>query len=328
MMFFALVFTLAVGSLAYESGLQAQSSIAQENAVQLKALRGSESLTFILTPAGVTATDEGPYGVVVNHVVLRFPNGTVYPLAASSALTSGASVQLISLIPSGLCSPGTSTCVSKYKQIVAGNPPGSSVGLVTSMGNAFWYTYGESLVPWTSLTGFPGQCPTGQAVNSLNKTVTCVSAGDASSWAKNPSSTGSAGAYSSTGLSVSLAPNRSYAFFVFTAIEPTVGIEKYNFEVHALPTGATLVIACTPLSYPIGGGNQPTNCVTAAAMPIASSNTLGFGVAPPVYATPGLFGVVTFGPVGGSLEIDFACLSGCGGVTLEPGSFMMVQPLI
>jgi hypothetical protein len=327
MMFFMLVFMLAIGSLAYESGLQAQSSNAQENAVQMKALRGSESLTFSLTQRGVTATNEGPYSAAVEYAVLKFPNGTVYPLATSAALTSGASVQLISLIPSGLCSPGTSTCVSRYEQIVDGNPPGSSVGLVTSMGNAFWYTYGVSLVPWISLTSFPRQCPTGQAVSTLNRTVTCVPVGGVSSWAKNPASTGSAGVYSSTGLSVALAPNRSYAFFVFTAIEPTVGIEKYNFEVHALPTGATLIIACSPLSYPIGGGNQPTNCVRATGTPIASLNTLGFGTGPPVYSTPGLFGVVTIGAIGGTLEVDFACLSDCGGVTLEPGSFMMVQPL-
>ncbi len=137
--------------------------------------------------------------------------------------------------------------------------------------------------------------------------------------------TSGTGKYTPTGLAVALASNRTYAFYVLTSVEPVTGVEKYNFEIHALPVGASLVIACTPLSYPITGGNQPTNCVTSASTPVASSSQLSFGTAPPVYATPGLFGVVTVGATGGTLGIDIACISGCGGVTLRPGSFVVVQ---
>jgi hypothetical protein len=87
------------------------------------------------------------------------------------------------------------------------------------------------------------------------------------------------------------------------------------------------VIACAPMSMPFGGGNEPTKCVSSAGTPVAVSNELAFGTAPPVYETPGLFGVVTMGPTGGALGIDFGCTLDCGSVNLRPGSFMLVQPL-
>ncbi len=134
------------------------------------------------------------------------------------------------------------------------------------------------------------------------------------------------GNYVSTTLVATLAPNTNYVFYALTAIAPMTGIEKYNFEVHSLPSGAALVIACTPLSYPIGGGsNQATNCVGATGTPIATGNALGFGVTPPAYETPGLFGTVTVGANGGTLEIDFACTNNCGSVTIKAGSFLVVQ---
>lgn len=87
------------------------------------------------------------------------------------------------------------------------------------------------------------------------------------------------------------------------------------------------MIACTPMSDPEGGGGLATNCVDTAGTPIAARNSLSFGVAPPVYATPGLFGVVSSGPGGVTLQIDFACTSNCGSITLMAGSFMIVQAL-
>ncbi len=328
MVFFVLVFMLAVGSLAYQSGLQAQTSSAQQDEAQTAALKASESLAFILTRSGVAVVDAGPFSVAVNHVILRYPNGTVYPLSVSATLPSGASAPLLSMVPAGLCSPGSATCLSKYTQIASGNPPGSSVGLVTSLGNAFWYTYGSSVVPWNALTAFPKPCPAGEAVGTLNTTISCVGASGFSSWVRAAVATSGTGKYSSTGLAVALSANQSYAFYVFTSVEPLIGIEKYNFEVRTLPAGASLVVACTPLSSSVGGGSQPTNCVTSAGTPIASNGGFTFGTSPPVFATPGLFGVLTVGSTRGTLEIDFACTSGCGGVTLRPGSFMLVQPLV
>jgi hypothetical protein len=325
--FFVFVFMLALGALAYQSGVQSQASYAQQVAVQEAARRGAESLSFSNTTSGLLATDEGPTSVQVNHVVLKFANGTVYALAASTSIPSGGSTLVQPLIPGGACSPGAASCLSKYRTVVSLKSPGSSVGLVTSMGNSFWYSPAQTQVYWSSLTGFPPACPAGQSVNQINTTVRCVSGGAIGVWAKAPVTTSGTGKYGSTSLGVVLGANGSYAFYAFTALSPSVGNEKYNFEVHSLTAGATLVIACTPMSFPTGGGNQPTNCVSSAGAPIALTNQLAFGVAPPVSTTPGLFGVVTMGATGGTLQIDFACTANCGSVTLKAGSFMLVQPV-
>jgi hypothetical protein len=325
--FFVMVFMLALGSLAYASGLQQQTAEAQESALQAASQKGAESIEFATASGGVMATNEGPATLSVNHVVLRYPNGTVYAFPAAVAIPSGGSNLLQPLIPNSVCSPGTATCLSKYTQIVKGNPPGSSVGLVTGLGNTFWFTGQENQVNWDALVGFPSPCPAGEGVTGLNTTPACASGGSLTSWAKAPTSTSGTGKYISTGLSVPLGANLTYAFYVFTVVEPSIGIEYYNFEVHSLSAGAALVLACAPLSDPGGGGNLPTNCVGAAGTPIAATNSLAFGVAPPVYATPGLFGVVTSGPAGSTLEIDIACTGNCGSLTLKAGSFMVVQVL-
>ena len=263
----------------------------------------------------------------MNHAVLRYPNGTIYAIPAAVTIPSGGSIPVQTLIPNGVCPPGTATCLSRYHQIVKGNPPGSSAGLVTGLGNTFWFTSQETQVNWDSLVGFPTACPAGEGVAGLNTTLACASAGSLTSWAKAPTSTSGTGKYISTGLAVPLAANLTYAFYAFTVVEPSIGIEYYNFEVHSLSPGASFVIACAPMSDPGGGGNLPTNCVSTAGTPIAAPNTLSFGVAPPVYATPGLFGVVTSGASGTTLEIDFACTGNCGSLTIKAGSFMVVQVL-
>ena len=325
--FFVLVFMMALGSLAYASGLQQEASSAQEVAIQGAAQKGSESLEFAATGGGLVATNEGPAMVSVNHIILRYPNGTVYSLPSSVVLPSGGATQVQSLIPAGICSPGSATCDSKYLQILTGNPAGSSVGLVTGEGNTFWYTYQDSQVEWSQITGFPPPCPKGESISGLNTTLTCTSGGALGSWVKTAAATSGTNKYSSTGLSVPLPANGTYMFYVFTALSPSTGLEKYNFEVHALSAGSSLVIACTPLSYPSGGGNQPTNCVSAAGTPIAPTDTLAFGVSPPVYETPGIFGVVTTGTTGTTLEIDFACTETCGSVIMQAGSFLIAQEL-
>jgi hypothetical protein len=324
---FVVIFLVALGSMAYVSGLQEQAAAAQQQAELADWRRSTEVLTFATVGSKLMATNEGPASVFVNHLVLKYPNGTVYPLSSSGSISSGGSAPVRSMVPDGLCSPGTATCLSKYEQIVAGNPPGSSVGLVTSNGNSFWYADTAGQVDWSSLTKFPAGCPAGEAVVALNTTLTCAPTGASSSWLRSSVSAEGFRGFVPTGLTAKLSPNASYAFYVFTAVEPEVGIESYNFEVHPLPSGATLVIACSPLSYPRGGGNQPTNCVSTTGTPIAAPRVLDFGAPPPIFATPGIFGVVTTGSAAGLLEIDFGCTDNCGGVVLEAGSFMLVQPL-
>ncbi len=325
--FFVFIFMIALGSMAYAAGVQEQAAAARQSAEENVASRGAESLVFSTGATGLMATDSGPATISVNHVVLRFPNGTVYPIAVSATIPVGGSIQVESLVPAGQCPPGTATCLSKYEEIVAGNPTGSSVGVVTSMGNSFWYVRTASQVSWSSLTGFPQPCPAGQTINQLNITVTCSPGGAMASRVKVSVSTSGTNAYTSSGLALSLGPNTNYVFYAFTAVEPYFGVEEYNFAVHALPAGASLVIACSPMSYPAGGGNQPAHCVTSTGAPVAAVNSLGFGVAPPVFATPGLFGVVTTGAVGGVLQIDFACTANCGGVIMKAGSFIVAQPV-
>jgi len=325
--FFILVFMMALGSLAYASGLQQQTAAAQASALRMASQRGAESLVLVVNVGGLLATNEGPATVSVNHVLFKYPNGTVDSITAGASIPSGGSAAVQSLIPDGVCSPGTATCDSKLSQIVAGNPPGSSVGLVTGLGNAFWYTRQNGEVDWRSIVGFPPRCPPGESVSQVNTILGCAMEEHVVSWDRGQISTSITGKYSSSGLSVSLPANGTFAFYVFTVIEPSIGIEHYNFEVHPLPAGASLVIACAPLSDPEGGGSLPTNCVDTAGSPIARQNGLSFGVAPPVYETPGLFGVVSSGPEGMTLQIDFACTSDCGSITLMAGSFMIVQAL-
>jgi hypothetical protein len=288
---------LAIGSMAYASGLQAQASQAQQQAQSTSANRGQESLVFASGGSGLTATNSGPSTLALEYLVLRFPNGTVYLLSASAAIPTGGSASVKGLVPAAVCSPGAATCLSKYNQIVTGNPPGSTVGLVTSLGNSFWYTY----------------------------TAQPQSPGFLSSWVRATVGTSGKNAFSSTTLAVTLPANAVYSFAAYTAIEPLFGIESYNFEIHSLPPGASLVIACSPMSYPVGGGNQPTNCVTSTGTPIAAYGNLGFGVSPPVYATPGVFGTVQMGGTGGTLQLDFGCIANCGSVFMVAGSYMIAE---
>jgi hypothetical protein len=137
---FMAVFMLAVGALAYGSAMQAEAAQGAEQAEQVAALHGQESLRFSLGASGLTAADAGPATVKVDYLILKYPNGTVYDLPAAAAVPQGGAIQVRSLVPSGVCSPGTATCASKYDEVVAGDPPGSAVGVLTSLGNAFWYS--------------------------------------------------------------------------------------------------------------------------------------------------------------------------------------------
>jgi len=320
---FLLIFILALGAQAYTTALEAQASSAEQEAQQMASRHGQELLIFGLGASGLAATNEGPTGTSVNHLILKYPNGTVYNLMAIAFLPTGGAVAVQSLVPPGVCSPGTATCMSKYNQIVSGNPPGSEVGLLTSLGNTFWYAYSSNLVAWNSLTAFPPSCSPGQFINKLGVTPACAAAGGLTSWLSADVTAGPGG-YVSTTLTATLSANAKYAFYAFTAVQGAFGGENYNFEVHPLPVGTTLVIVCSPMSYPLSGGaNQPANCVTTTGTNIAATPfTIGLTS---TFATPGLFGMVNVGSTGGTLQIDFACVANCGSVTIKAGSFMVVQ---
>jgi hypothetical protein len=293
--FFVLIFMLAMGTLVYASSLQFQVSQADLGAEKVSNLRGAESLALIENGSSLDAINGGPNSVSINHVVLRFPNGTVYPLATTAVAPTGGTLAVGGLIPAGVCSPGTATCVSKFDQILIGNPSGSAVGVVTSLGNSFWYVHSESAQGGSALTAV-------------------VSSSVTTSGTKN---------YGSTGLRVSLAANTVYVFYVFASVSPSVGTEQYNFEVHALPSGASLLTVCSTYGYPTDAGSY-VKCVSSAGKPIG--NGFIFGAAPPAYESPGIFGTVELGSTAGTFQIDIACTANCGSVTLNAGSFMVVQP--
>jgi hypothetical protein len=148
---FILVFMLALGTLAYSEALQSQASQAEQQAQGVDALRAGESLTFRASSGGLEAVNGGGATVLVNHVILRYPNGTVYSFAASAAIPAGGETPVSPLIPASACSPGNATCSSRYEEIASGNPPGSSVGLLTSLGNVFWYTAPGAQPGWTEV---------------------------------------------------------------------------------------------------------------------------------------------------------------------------------
>ena len=321
---FVVVFMLALGATVYISGLQVELSQAQRAAVGEAALHASEDLALGIGPSGLAAFNRGTHTAEVNHVVLKYPNGTAFALAASAVISSGGEAQVASLIPPGDCTPGRATCVSRFAQILAGNPPGSSVGLVTSLGNAFWNTYGEGQVDWSSVTGFPPPCAAGEGVTQLKTAPVCSPLGATAHLLRAPVVTRGEGNFTSTGLVVPLANDTAYVFYAFTSVSPSMGVEGYEFEIRDLPPGADLLIACAPMAYPLGGGNQATECTDSAGTPV--DHPLTFGVRPPVFETPGVFGSVVVGSTPGYLEIDFACVSNCGSVSMNAGSFVVAQP--
>lgn len=173
---FVVVFMLALGTLAFASGMQAQASQAEAQAQGVAAMKAEESVTFAATQGGLEAVNGGPDSVALNHLVLRFPNGTVYALAASAVIPTGGETALLPLVPQGVCTPGTATCVSKYGSIVSGAAAGASVGVVTSLGNAFWYS-GSRAQPGWSQADFGGSGTWSVPSGVADAYVVCVGGG-------------------------------------------------------------------------------------------------------------------------------------------------------
>ncbi|QQG49006.1 MAG: hypothetical protein HY247_01435 [archaeon] len=146
-LFLALVFLVAIGTQTYLSGLQAQSSRAQGQAAQRDSQRAREGIDFGGGPSSLSATNTGAATETEVAMIMKFENGTIYnlnqgstPVFSPVSLTAGGRVLLQPLVPSGTCTPGTATCLSKFNSIVSGGAvPGRELGLVTSLGNVFWY---------------------------------------------------------------------------------------------------------------------------------------------------------------------------------------------
>lgn len=233
---FVIVFMAAIGAQAYMSSLQAQSAQAVQQAQSVAAQKAHELLKYSTPSAGLSATDSGPAATKIIAMILKFENGTVYsltdppsgsnPAFSSVTLSASASALVQSLVPSGTCSApsGTATCLSKYDSIVDGAVAGRSVGLVTSMGNTFWFTPYTSLVKWSLLTSFPPPCPSGQFVSALGVTPTCAPAGDLVRLCT---------ATSTGGLASLACPSLpSYAFYTVQLSGEDTGAYPYGLKVY------------------------------------------------------------------------------------------------
>lgn len=333
MLFMALVFMVGIGAQVYVSGLQAQSEQAAVHAQERLAQHSDELLEYSTPVSGLTTTNSGPSQVQLVGMIVKLGNGTQYLLDSSStpafpqaSLPSGSSVGVAGLVPSGTCSPGSETCANRFASVVDGQNSGGSVGLITSLGNVFWYVPAASEVQWASITGYPASCPGGESVSQLAAVPVCSSPSAVSSWDTTGHSTSGTNSYSPTGLTAQLAPDTEYAFLASIAVTPELGTEHYNFEVGQLPAGASLVIACAPTSSTSSGSGFPGGCTTSTGTPVASTS-FSFGSSPPVYQDPGVFGVVDVGSTGGTLQLEVACTSSCGSVTVVPGSFITLQEL-
>lgn len=119
--------------------------------------------------------------------------------------------------------------------------------------------------------------------------------------------------YVSTGLTFALAANAAYVVnakvYVTTASSGTI-----NFEVHGLPAGATLVMAC-------GDASSSNNCVTSTGTPVFSSALS----AATEYVEFSF--TVTTSSTTGTFQLDFSNVAGLGGsvVTVKAGSFLQAQ---
>ncbi len=142
--FFVLVLMAAIGALAYMSSVQAQSNQAAQQAQQVANMKGKENLQYAIGSSGLAVSNTGGAASRIVALLFEYPNGTVYNLNSGSTppftavtIPTNANSPVGSMVPSGTCTPGTSTCVSRYNAIVA-NPSIGSIGLVTSLGNTYW----------------------------------------------------------------------------------------------------------------------------------------------------------------------------------------------
>jgi len=151
--FFVLVLMAAVGALAYMSSVQAQSSQAAQQAQQVANMKGKENLQYAMSSSGLTVSNTGGAASKVTALLFEYPNGTVYNLNSGSTpsftavtIPANANSPVGSMVPSGACTPGAATCVSRYNALVA-NPALGSIGLVTSLGNTYWSNLMSAFLP-------------------------------------------------------------------------------------------------------------------------------------------------------------------------------------
>jgi len=138
-LFFALTFLAAIGSLVYLEGIQTQYNNAVQGSLNLQSQHQRESLAYQpLTNGTLYVQNTGTSSSQIVATILKFANGSIYELTATASVGGSNLFPVASLIPnSSNC--GLSTCLSKYSTILGTTNTGNLVGLVTSLGNVFWY---------------------------------------------------------------------------------------------------------------------------------------------------------------------------------------------
>ena len=176
-LFFALTFLAAIGSLAYLEGVQTQYNNAVQSSLNLQSQHQRESLAYQpLTNGTLYVQNAGASSSQIVATILKFANGSIYEFPASASVGSSNLLPVAGLIPNSNC--GLSTCLSKYDAILATTGTGNLVGLVTSLGNVFWYGN-------TVTSSLPAQ---NLEVGSTWKSFTNIGANDAPSQIyQNPS---------------------------------------------------------------------------------------------------------------------------------------------
>jgi hypothetical protein len=318
MLFLVVIFMLAIGAQVYVSGVQDQSAQAGEQAQELLIRRAQETLVFAQGAGGLTVTDGGPASAMVVGMVLKFGNGTVYDLNGGSSpqfqpapIPSSGSLQVAPLVPAGTCSPGTASCVAAYDAIVGGGPvSGQGVGLLTSLGNTFWYT---------------PAAPAGGTATSYY--LTAATQG-----------TSSTAFVPVQGLAFSGGGGSSYDVEASWGFYYTAGTGPAVFAV-SLPPGATL-LACGGMDFNTGGwpgGIAPADvCVSAPDRSLGSTSlesSTDYGVTCTSATVSCQFVehmVVSFGTGGGTFQLEYEVnsylCSGCS-VYVLADSMMEATPL-
>ncbi len=276
-----------LGAQAYMSSLELQSNQVSRQEQQLTDLHRNELLAYSSSPSGPTVTNTGGVSAHVVSVILRYPNGTVYGLAQSFQLPSGMTSALAGVVPSGTC--GGSTCIAKYNRIASGAAPtGSSVGLVTSLGNTFWYTPSAAAAPWGTVVRVTADQTNGGGTKSATLTFTP-------------------------------AANTNYVFNAYI-YATNAGGSGLDFQVKSLLSGETLVAFCADLFTTPTSGSQ-SNCIAATGVNVFSTYNIGTPTLVMVYGT------LSVGANAGAMEIDFQNSAGAGTTTIKAGSFMVVTPV-
>jgi hypothetical protein len=296
---FVLVFMLALGAMAYEAGLESQGAQSQLQADAQAAARGGERVEFSGSASALAAVDLGGTGVVFNHLILDYPNGTVYAVATSAALPAGGGEEVASMVPAGACSPGSETCMSRYDAIVSGAAPGSSVGLLTSLGDTFWY------YPGSSSGGAPGYYGTGSVESTTSTTYVGV-----------------------PGLSFDGASGQTYVVQFYVGFWQSGTSSNPGMFALSAPSGTTFMF-CGGTDFSIAGSNAepPSNvCTSQQGASLGETQTYPGSCTSPSLGCEFLgTAFVTFGPAG-TFQLEFEGMSS-GAANVMADSYLVVTQL-